>query len=163
MDESNEMMLENEAEIETEALDPTPEQEEKIDEVLALRKELEELRALLQKKDMEQKAETRISRELADFEEYFPEVELESIPDEVWQRVKSGASLSAEYSLLCRRRELEKRRISDFNENNRKMSAGAAGRGESEKYYSPSEVKRMSPAQVKTHYDEIIESMRHWN
>ena len=54
-------------------------------------------------------------------------------------------------------------RIRDVNIKNRKMSAGAVSQGDGEKYYSPSEVKRMTPAQVKKHYDEIVESMRHWN
>jgi hypothetical protein len=62
-----------------------------------------------------------------------------------------------------RKIELEKKKISDFNENNRRMSTGSLLQGDGEKYYSPSEVKKMTPAQVKSHYDEIVESMRHWN
>ena len=139
------------------------EKEEESDELSRLRTELEELRTRLAEKEELEKASLRMRQELAEFGEYFPEVELESIPEEVWDKVKGGASLSAQYSLYRRRVELEKRRISDFNEKNRKMSAGAAGRADGEKYYSPSEVKRMSPAQVKAHYNEIVESMRHWN
>ena len=43
------------------------------------------------------------------------------------------------------------------------MSAGSLASDEGEKYYSPSEVKKMSPAQVRANYDDIIESMRHWH
>ena len=181
MDETNEVMLDNvtddemsnfeeNAEIckegicdEEESVEDSNSEEEKLDELTLLRAELEELRARLAQKEELEKASLRMRAELTEFEEYFPDVELESIPEEVWDKVKGGASLSAQYSLYRRRVELEKRRISDFNEKNRKMSAGAAGRADGEKYYSPSEVKRMSPSQVKAHYDEILESMRHWN
>ena len=173
MDELNEAVLDNGPSIELENLTdselennmPNEEANEEADkdEISMLRAELEELRVKLLEKEQLERAESRIQREIYEFEAYFSDVKLEEIPDEVWQKVKTGASLSAQYSLFRRRAELEKRRISDHNEKNRKMSAGAAGRGEGEKYYSPAEVKRMSPAQVKTHYDEIIESMRHWN
>lgn len=173
MDELNEAVLENgecvelenstDSELENDISSEEVTEESKNDEISMLRAELDDLRAKLLEKEQIERAESRMQRELSEFEDYFPEVSLEEIPDEVWQKVKVGASLSAQYSLFRRRAELEKRRISDFNEKNRKMSAGAAGHGEGEKYYSPAEVKRMSPAQVKTHYDEIIESMRHWN
>jgi hypothetical protein len=81
----------------------------------------------------------------------------------VWQKVRKGASLCAEFSLIQRKAELEKRRINNINEQNRRMSAGSLGNSDGEKYYSPSEVKKMTPLQVREHYDDIIESMRHWN
>jgi hypothetical protein len=164
--EENEELAKEALDIEESVLEESDEEGEDIDEtdeLSRLRTELEELRARLAEKEELEKASLRMRQELTEFGEYFPEVELESIPEEVWDKVKGGASLSAQYSLYRRRVELEKRRISDFNEKNRKMSAGAAGRADGEKYYSPSEVKRMSPSQVKAHYNEIVESMRHWN
>lgn len=133
------------------------------DEVAALKEELESLRAQLKAREEEERAVLRMNIELSEFEEYFPEVELASIPDEIWEKVKGGASLSASYALFKRREELKSKRISDLNTKNRKMSAGSIAGGEVEKYFSPSEVKRMTPAQVKSNYDRILESMRHWN
>lgn len=133
------------------------------DEVAALKEELEALRAQLKAREEEERATLRMNAELFEFEEYFPEVELASIPDEIWKKVKSGASLSASFALFKRREELKNKRISDLNTKNRKMSAGSIAGGEGEKYFSPSEVKRMTPEQVKSNYDRILESMRHWN
>ena len=133
------------------------------DEILALKAEIEDLRAQLVAREQEEKIKTRMNTELAEFEEYFPEISLDEIPDEVWEKVKGGASLSASYSLFKRKKELESKKVRDLNEKNRKMSAGSVAGGDGEKYYSPAEVKRMTPAQVKNNYDRILESMRHWN
>lgn len=138
-------------------------EESEVDELTALKTEIENLRAQLKAREDEERASARINSELAEFEEYFPEVELSSIPDDVWEKVKGGASLSASYSLFKRKEELKNKRICDINEKNRKMSAGSVAGGDGEKFFSPAEVKKMTPAQVKTNYDRIVESMRHWN
>ena len=109
------------------------------------------------------KTRKRMERELEEFSEYFPEVRAEKIPEEIWERVKGGESLAASYALFIRKGELERSRISDFNKKNRKMSSGSLVSDEGEKYYSPSEVRKMTPAEVRQNYDVIIESMRHWN
>ena len=133
------------------------------DELLRLRGEIETLRAELNAKNEAEKAQSRILSELSEFQEYFPEVDIHTIPDEIWERVKSGSSLASSYALFLRSREIEKKKIGDFNEKNRRMSAGSLMRGESEKYFSPSEVRKMTPAQVRSNYDDIVASMKHWN
>ena len=133
------------------------------DEFLRLKGELEALRAELNVRNEVEKAQSRILSELSEFQEYFPEVDLHSIPNEIWERVKSGSSLASSYALFLRRRDLEKKKIGDFNEKNRRMSAGSLLSGEGEKYFSPSEVKKMTPAQVRSNYDDIVASMKHWN
>ena len=147
----------------TDVCEQTVVEEPELDELTTLKAEVESLRAQLKAREDEERAVTRIHSELVEFEEYFPEVELSSIPDDVWEKVKSGASLSASYSLFKRKEELKNKKICDINEKNRKMSAGSVIGGEGEKFFSPAEVKRMTPAQVKTNYDGIVESMRHWN
>lgn len=132
-------------------------------EISMLKAELEELRAELKAREEREKTHSRILEELEEFGEYFPEIDIHQIPEEVWEKVKSGVSLSASFALNLRKMELEKKKVSDFNEKNRRMSAGSLMRNDAEKYYSPSEVKKMTPAQVKSHYDEIVASMRHWN
>lgn len=144
----------------TEALEENPSQN---DEILALKNELEGLRAELLKRDERDKAQSRFLSEIAEFEQYFPEVDLHSIPDEIWEGVKKGSSLASSYALLLRRKDIEKKKIGDFNEKNRRMSAGSLINGDGEKYFSPSEVKKMTPAQVRSNYDDIVASMKHWN
>ena len=133
------------------------------DEISLLRDELNVLRQELSRRDEQERAHARMNAELSDFADYFPETELHSIPDEVWERVKNGASLAAAYALFLRKSEREKKKIGDFNANNRRMSAGSLLNGEGERYYSPAEVKKMTPAQVRANYDDIMASMKHWN
>lgn len=129
----------------------------------ALIAEIESLKAELARRDEVERASARMMDELKELEEYFPEVELSEIPEQVWEKVRLGTSLASSYALFKRKAELEKNKADDFNRKNRRMSAGSLLQGEGERYYSPSEVKKMSPAQVKKNYDDIIESMRHWN
>ena len=155
--------LEQGAAIEDARDDYASENEEKTDELTLLKNELESLRAELQLREEREMANSRILKEITEFEEYFPEVDIHQIPSEIWEQVRQGASLSASFALNLRRLEIERKKTNDFNEKNRRMSAGSLIQGEGEKYYSPSEVKKMTPAQVKLHYDDIVESMRHWN
>lgn len=133
------------------------------DELLLLGKEVEELRKELKMRNEREEANSRFLKEIKEFEEYFPEVDLHQIPSEIWEQVKGGASLSATFALNLKKLEAERKKANDFNEKNRRMSAGSLMQDEGEKYYSPSEVKKMTLAQVKLHYDDIVESMRHWN
>lgn len=136
---------------------------EEVDELTLLKSELASLREELKIRDERDRANSKILKELEEFGTYFPDVDISEIPSEIWEQVRCGASLSAQFALFLRKAELERKKVSDFNEKNRRMSAGSLIQGEGEKFYSPSEVKKMSPAEVKTHYDEIVESMRHWN
>ena len=136
---------------------------EELDELSLLKSEIDSLRQELRARDEREQANSRMLNELTEFSEYFPDVDIHNIPNEVWEQVKNGTSIAAAFALNLRKMELEKKKVSDFNDKNRRMSAGSLLGGEGEKYYSPAEVKRMTPAQVKSHYDDIIESMRHWN
>ena len=136
---------------------------EELDDISLLKNELEALRLELKSRDEREEMNSRMLKELKEFQEYFPEVDIRAISDEVWEQVKNGASLSASFALNLRKIEIERKKVNDFNEKNRRMSTGSLIQGDGENYYSPSEVKRMTPAQVKAHYDDIVESMRHWN
>lgn len=132
-------------------------------ELEQLKEECERMRAELSLRDEQDRARARMDAEFALFSEYFPEVKASEIPQQVFESVKNGSSLSGAYALYLRRAELEKRKIADCNEKNRKMSSGTVVAGEGERYFSPSEVKKMTPAQVKINYDDIVRSMRYWN
>lgn len=128
-----------------------------------LKEELESLRGEIARRDALDESNKRMLRECEEFKEYFPNSELSSVPDEVWESVKGGVPLAAAYALYARREELHRSRIDEFNQRNKLMSAGSVKRGGEERFYSPSEVRSMTREQVKSNYTDIIESMRHWN
>jgi hypothetical protein len=134
-----------------------------VDEVEFLRQEIDALKKELQKRDELEREQSRMNKEILEFKGYFPEVDIHSVPNDIWERVREGSSLSAAYALMLRKNELEQKKIGDFNEKNRRMSAGSLINGDGENYYSPAEVKRMTPAQVRMDYDDIMASMKHWN
>lgn len=140
-----------------------PSESEDEGELERMRAELEELRGELARRDALEEGNRRMMRECEEFGEYFPEVELSAVPDEVWESVKGGLPLAASYALYARREELQKLRADELNQRNRMMSAGSVSKGGEEKYYSPSEVKAMTREQVRSNYSEIVESMRHWH
>jgi len=72
------------------------------------------------------------------------------------------ASLRTELSEL--REELSKRQKADeINRRNAARSAGRAGTNAAPEYYSPDEVRAMSPAQVRENYQRIRASMQKWH
>ena len=160
MDEMNILIEEAESVVEDELIE---ELEDDAGELELLRAEVQRLRTELYEREELDRVNSRMKNEMAEFEEYFPETDISSVPDEIWEKVKGGASLASSFALYQRKIEMEAQRISDFNKRTRKMSAGSLASDEGEKYYSPSEVKKMSPAQVRANYDDIIESMRHWH
>lgn len=161
-----EAILEENIEIEEEVPKNEPEKEEGEEEKSELDKlyeELETLKGELARRDALDESNKRMLRECEEFREYFPDSELSSVPDEVWESVKGGVPLAAAYALYSRKNELHKNRINEINQRNKDMSAGSVKRGGEDKSYSPSEVRAMTREQVKSNYTDIIESMRHWN
>ena len=53
--------------------------------------------------------------------------------------------------------------MSEINEKNRERSFAVKKNFSSDSYFSPTEVKEMSPAEVKANYNKIIDSMSHWH
>ena len=161
-----EAILEENIEIEEEVPKNEPEKEEGEEEKSELDKlyeELDTLKGELARRDALDESNKRMLRECEEFREYFPDSELSSVPDEVWESVKGGVPLAAAYALYSRKNELHKNRINEINQRNKDMSAGSVKRGGEDKFYSPSEVRAMTREQVKSNYTDIIESMRHWN
>ena len=129
----------------------------------ALETELTALKAQLLAHEEENRATARMNIEISEFKTYFPELDLTEIPEHIWEHVRKGANLSASFALHLRKNELERERIDGFNKKNRQLSAGSIISHEDGGYYSRSEVMKMSREQVRAHYDDIVESMRHWN
>ena len=147
--------------VDTEEQDlPTADEEtiEPVSEVEVLRARVAELEATLSER--EQLAE-RMTRECEEFEAYFPEISLRSLPESVWTQVHAGVPLAAAYALYERGLQNQKKKAEEQAARAKNCSVGLPAAGE-EHYFSPAQVRAMSRREVRENYDRIFESMRHW-
>ena len=135
----------------------TPEKEESADE---LRRELEDLRTELAKSRQEQE---RLTREIGEFQEFFPDRALSALPKEVWKQVQNGVPLAAACALYEKKCEAEALHADQVNRRNAGMSSGMAGKDTPSEFFSPDEVRAMSPGEVRHNYERILRSMKKWN
>ena len=124
-----------------------------------LREELTRLRA-----EIGSVRETLLQKEAdyAEFRALFPAVPLSSLPDRVWEDVRRGIPLPAAVALSEHRRALAEQQAEAANRTNRERSCGSV-RGEAADLLSAREVRAMSPAEVREHYEQIMRSMPKWN
>ena len=148
-----------ETEKETESTEVT-EKEEESSEIEMLKRELDTLRKELEEK---KSAFERMSRDIGEFSELFPEKNINAIPDSVWESVKAGIPLAAAYALYERKNAIRSDMAKRANEENSARTTGSIGRDNTENFYTPDEVRAMSRAEVKHNYSKIIESMKKWN
>ncbi|MBR2353091.1 MAG: hypothetical protein IKA76_01130 [Clostridia bacterium] len=142
--------------------DPTPAEESSVDsadEIASLQAEVERLRTALTQKEQEQK---KIMREMEDFSRFFPTTSVKEIPESVWKDVETGIPLSAAYALYEKKSCMDRLHAEEINRRNAEQSAGRAGLHTSSEYYSPDEVRAMSPSEVRENYKKIRESMKKW-
>ena len=147
--------------VDTEEQDlPTADEEaiEPVSEVEVLRARVAELEATLSKR--EQLAE-RMTCECEEFEAYFPEVSLRSLPESVWTQVHAGVPLAAAYALYERGVQNQKKKTEEQAARAATCMVGLPGAAD-EHYFSPAQVRAMSRREVRENYDRIFESMRHW-
>ena len=119
------------------------------------------VRELEQEIEMRQTLSERMARECEEFEAYFPEVSLRTLPDNVWTQVHAGVPLAAAYALYERGVQNQKRAAEVQAARKDALSTGLPGAAQSS-YFSPSQVRAMSRQEVRENYDRIFESMRHW-
>ena len=123
--------------------------------IASLTKELEAYKQAKERQD-------RISEQLNEFSELFPNIAPSAVPAEVWESVKNGNTLAAAYAVYEKRTTEAARRIEQINAKNAGNSAGAAGKNSSEEFFSADEVRKMSPAQVRANFAKIRRSMETW-
>ena len=128
----------------------------------ALKREIEALRAEISRLETERDTQSRILKEISDFNSLFPYVEMDSIPESVWESVRNGTPLIASYALYEKRLAAEEARIAKINAANASRSPGIAGRDLVSEYFTPDEVKKMSRSEVHANYSKIKESMKKW-
>ena len=127
-------------------------------ELECIRRELSLLRAQL---DGQAQAMQRIGIEYAEFCDLYPNRSPEELPDEVWESVRKGVPLSAAYALAERRRIRTEEKARILNEENKRRSSGSV-KGDASDYFSPSEVRAMTQAEVRANYQSILLSMAKW-
>lgn len=108
--------------------------------------------------------EERIVADIETLRALFPELTPEQIPEEVWKKVSEGESLAASYALFYLKEQKEKERIETHNRENEEKALGKIRQDkDSEEYYSPETVRKMSQKEVRKNYDAILRSMDRWN
>ena len=132
------------------------------DNIDTLKEEILNLRAQISELESTKKAQERMLEEISDLHSLFPTVDIEAIPESVWESVKKGCSLPAAYALYQKRAEAEAERIAKINDKNASSSPGVAGKNTASEYFSPDEVRKMSKAEVHANYSKIKESMKKW-
>ena len=133
--------------------------EDATEQLRQLRSELTSLRAEIAARD---ERLSRMSAEYAEFRTLYPSVPFEAIDDSVMEDVKNGIPLSAAYALFERRRQLAAEQAARINAENSHRTPGAL-RATDEDYFSPDEVRKMTPGEVRTNYQKILQSMRKWH
>ena len=127
--------------------------------VESLERELARLREQLIQRD-EQAA--RMEAEMEEFSALYPQVAIQSLPDSVWADVGRGIPISAAYALAERKRLCEEALAAKSNQSNKERSSGSLAGTESD-YFSPSEVRSMTPSEVRSNYKKIMYSMQKWH
>ncbi len=123
-----------------------------------LRNELRELQAQL---DTAHSLNLRIGEDLREFCRLYPDVVVGELPDSVWADARRGVPLAAAYALMERRQLLAQQQAAKANAQNQLRSTGAL-KGVEADYYSPDEVRTMTPRQVRENYEKIMKSMQKW-
>ena len=129
---------------------PYPEKE------LSAEEELENLRRENQMKD-------KVAKDIDRLWEMFPDIKLDSVPEELWEMVSQGESLLGAYCILLCKENLEKEKAQEKDrENSAKTPPAVKSGGEKPEFFTREAVSKMTREQVRKHYDKIVESMKHW-
>lgn len=108
-------------------------------------------------------AQERAAREYDEFCSLFPKMTLSELPDSVRDSVREGVPLLAAAALYELRRLRADEAAAAANAANSELSFTLEKGGVTDVFFSPEEVREMSPSEVRTNYKKIIESMNHWN
>ncbi len=129
------------------------------DEISALKAEIDRLRTSLSQKEEEQK---KVMEEMEEFSRLFPTTPIREVPESVWRDVGAGIPLSAAYALYEKKNRIDRLHAEEINRLNAERSAGRAGLHTANEYFSPDEVRSMSPSEVRENFKKIRESMKKW-
>ena len=121
----------------------------------------EEVRLLREEIGRSQERLARAAIEQAELCELFPDADITNLPDEVSAMAKDGVPIAAAYALFERKKLHLEKKAEMQNLENRLRSCGTLEK-EKNNYFSPEEVRAMSPREVRLHYQAILTSMQKW-
>ncbi len=131
-------------------------------DIPALQEQIKALQGEIARLEQEKQSQERSLREISEFTELFPHIDPRALPDSVWESVKQGVPLAASYAVYEKRLQLEQERIAKINSGNASRSPGKVGTNTASEYFTPDEVRKMSPAEVHANYSKIKASMKKW-
>lgn len=102
----------------------------------------------------------RAELEIAEFTKVFPDTDLDSIPENVWEDVKSGNSLLSAYKKYADEKEKEYAAADRVNTENADQSSGRISGTPKRAVYTAKEVAAMNSKEVADNYDDILFSMK---
>lgn len=121
-----------------------------------------ESKKAMRKQSRQQKSEDEASAEIKRFRELFPDVSADDIPEEVWEDVANGSTLSHAYALYTVSQDSLKRYADNVNSRNSVKGAAASSDGSTEPIFTKEQVEKMSGKDVKNNYKGILNAMKNW-
>lgn len=113
--------------------------------------------------ERQRQAEDRRRADLSEFRELFPDVAITDVPQEVWDGVGHGMTLTDAYMRYDRRESIRRARAEAANAANAASAPPAQTPApETPKNLSREDVARMSREEVRRNYDRILKSMPLW-
>ncbi len=161
MDETIEMMNEENEEIIEDPIELPEEIPEEEDTSEDSRDLLSELESLRRRVETAERTAREISEGWREFTELYPEADLSSLPDSFNTALERGIPPAAAYALEMRRREVTRAKIEAADRKARELSSGRINEAE-DSLYSPAEVRAMPPTEVRKNIEKIRRSMKSW-
>lgn len=118
--------------------------------------ELEEYR-------LEKMVKKNLEGELKILFELFPDLNVDDIPDEIFEKSDNGKGLAAQYALFYLKEEKKNTEQKKKEEENLKSAAPDVKNAPEEAYFTPEQVKGMTEEEIRKNYKTIMKSMEKWN
>ncbi len=102
--------------------------------------------------------------DLAEFRQLFPDIPVKDVPQEVWDAVNKGRTLTDSYMRYERTESVRRATAEAQNQKNTASAAPAPPKTApaTPKHFTQAEVAKMSQEEVRKNYDRIIQSMPLW-
>lgn len=112
---------------------------------------------------LEKLVKKNLEEELKTLFEIFPDVNVDDIPDEVFEKSNNGKGLAAEYALFYLKEEKKKGEQKEKEEENLKAAPPDVKNATEDAYFTPEDVRGMTEAEIRKNYHTIMKSMEKWN
>ena len=111
---------------------------------------------------LEKRVKKNLEEEIKKLFELFPDFDVESIPDEIFDKCEDGSRLAAEYALWYLTEEKKKGEQQKKEEENMKSAPPNVKDSSEPTYFTPEQVRAMSEEEIRKNYKTIMNSMEKW-